>query len=128
MHTRLFKKMFGECEDVQVRAIVHELRQMGQKCCKKGEYEAQDPVFPLGPEDLKNRKLVVLPTAEWMKKSLGYSDETLERQKKTWPRMVARVREYFPEEERDAVMLLMEWEVGCDGMCWWWEKERWLAL
>jgi hypothetical protein len=124
MHTQLFKKMFGECEDVQLRAVCHELREVGQECCKKGEYEA-GPNLMLGPADMKNRNLVILPTAEWMKKSLGYSDETLAQQKKTWPRTVARVSEHFPENERDAVMLLMKWEWGCDGMYWCWEDESW---
>ncbi len=128
MHTRLFKKMFGECMDVQVRAICHEHRRVGQECCKKGEYEAEDPVSTLGPGDLKDRKLVILPTVEWMKKSLGFKDETLRRIKADCPKDkdVAQVTERFPENERDAVLLLLEWEGSTDDCVWHWKEECWV--
>ena len=126
MHTRLFKKMFGECRDIQVRAVVHEHRQVGQECCKKGEYEAEDPVSTLGPGDLKDRKLVVLPTAEWMKKSLGYTDEYLARVKTAWTRDLVWLGAYFPEDEREAMLFLIDWEATTDDCVWNWKEEAWV--
>ena len=125
-HTRLFKKMFGECRDVQVRAVVHELRQVGQECCKKGDYQVEDPVSTLGPGDLKDRKLVILPTAEWMKENLGFTDETLKRIRADCSKNVAQVTERFPENERDALLRLLEWEGCADDCVWNWKEEAWV--
>lgn len=128
MHTRLFKKMYGECRDIQVRAVVHEHREVGQACCKKGEYEADDPEFTLGPNDLKDRSLVVLPTAEWMKRKLNYTDEYLAGVKTAWAKELVRISDYLPENEREAVLFLIDWEETTDDCVWSWKQECWVDM
>jgi len=126
MRTRLFKKMFGECRDIQVRAVVHEHREVGQECCKKGEYKAEDLVSILGPDDLKDRQLVILPTAEWMKRSFNRRDETLRQMEAYRPNDYAQVTEHLPENERAAILFLLEWELMTDDCVWNWKEECWV--
>jgi hypothetical protein len=118
--------MYGECRDIQVRAVVHEHREVGQACCKKGEYEADDPEFTLGPNDLKDRSLVVLPNAEWMKRKLNYTDETLKSMEVYCPDAFAWVTEHLPENERAAILFLIDWEISTDDCIWSGKNDCWI--